>query len=165
MSSTEVIQPFFMRTREESTGMGELFWAFRQGQFWHIVLIMLVMKVKIFLWGLLFVIPGIVKSYEYRMVPYILAENPNLQMSEVFALSREMTMNQKMNIFVLDLSFIPWAAPFQRHPRTGRNFLGKSLYAGYGSGAYLPSSWQNVLDSGFANGFTLPGFGSGTGTF
>ena len=29
-------------------------------------------------------------------------------MSEVFALSREMTMNQKMNIFVLDLSFIPW---------------------------------------------------------
>ena len=40
---------FFMRTREESTGMGELFWAFRQGQFWHIVLIMLVMKVKIFL--------------------------------------------------------------------------------------------------------------------
>ena len=41
---------FFMRTREESTGMGELFWAFRQGQFWHIVLIMLVMKVKIFLW-------------------------------------------------------------------------------------------------------------------
>ena len=99
---------FFMRTREESTGMGELFWAFRQGQFWHIVLIMLVMKVKIFLWGLLFVIPGIVKSYEYRMVPYILAENPNLQMSEVFALSREMTMNQKMNIFVLDLSFIPW---------------------------------------------------------
>lgn len=52
---------FFMRTREESTGMGELFWAFRQGQFWHIVLIMLVRKVKIFLWGLLFVIPGIVK--------------------------------------------------------------------------------------------------------
>ena len=67
------------------------------------------MKVKIFLWGLLFVIPGIVKSYEYRMVPYILAENPNLQMSEVFALSREMTMNQKMNIFVLDLSFIGWS--------------------------------------------------------
>ena len=33
------------------------------------------MNVKIFLWGLLFVIPGIVKSYEYKMVPYILAEN------------------------------------------------------------------------------------------
>ena len=71
---------------EESTGMGELFWAFRQGQFWHIVLIMLVMKVKIFLWGLLFVIPGIVKSYEYKMIPYILAENPGLSMSRVFEL-------------------------------------------------------------------------------
>ena len=155
---------FFMRTREESTGMGELFWAFRQGQFWHIVLIMLVMKVKIFLWGLLFVIPGIVKSYEYRMVPYILAENPNLQMSEVFALSREMTMNQKMNIFVLDLSFIPWqllssvtlglAGIFWVNPYTRATEA--ELYA---------VLRQNVLDSGFANGFTLPGFGSGTGTF
>lgn len=155
---------FFMRTREESTGMGELFWAFRHGQFWHIVLIMLVMKVKIFLWGLLFVIPGIVKSYEYRMVPYILAENPNLQMSEVFALSREMTMNQKMNIFVLDLSFIPWqllssvtlglAGIFWVNPYTRATEA--ELYA---------VLRQNVLDSGFANGFTLPGFGSGTGTF
>ena len=98
------------------------------------------------------------------MVPYILAENPNLQMSEVFALSREMTMNQKMNIFVLDLSFIPWqllssvthglAGIFWVNPYTRATEA--ELYA---------VLRQNVLDSGFANGFTLPGFGSGTGTF
>ncbi|MFQ9152668.1 MAG: DUF975 family protein [Blautia sp.] len=53
-------------------------------------------------------IPGIVKSYEYKMIPYILAENPGLSMSRVFELSREMTMNEKMDMFVLNLSFIPW---------------------------------------------------------
>ena len=155
---------FFLRAREESAGMGELFWAFRQRQFWHIVLIMLVMKVKIFLWGLLFVIPGIVKSYEYRMVPYILAENPDLPMSEVFALSREMTMNQKMDIFVLDLSFIPWeflsnftlglAGIFWVNPY--EQATGAELYA---------VLRQNVLNSGFANGIDLPGFESRTDTF
>ena len=99
---------FFMRTREESTGMGELFWAFRQGQFWHIVLIMLVMKVKIFLWGLLFVIPGIVKSYEYRMVPYILAEQPDIDYREALRISKEMMYGQKWEAFILDLSFFGW---------------------------------------------------------
>ena len=150
---------FFMRTREESTGMGELFWAFRQGQFWHIVLIMLVMKVKIFLWGLLFVIPGIVKSYEYKMIPYILAENPGLSMSRVFELSREMTMNEKMDMFVLNLSFIPWfilsactcglAGIFWVNPYMSATEA--ELYA---------VLRQKVQDSGFSDRYELPGFGA-----
>ncbi|MBO4337399.1 MAG: DUF975 family protein [Lachnospiraceae bacterium] len=61
-----------------------------------------------FLWGLLFVIPGIVKSYEYRMLPYILAENPDMDTKEAFALTKEMMRGQKWKAFVLDLSFIGW---------------------------------------------------------
>ena len=61
-----------------------------------------------FLWSLLFVIPGIVKAYEYRMLPYILAENPDMDTKEAFALSREMMSGQKWKAFVLDLSFIGW---------------------------------------------------------
>jgi uncharacterized membrane protein len=61
-----------------------------------------------FLWTLLLVVPGIIKSYEYRMMPYILAENPALDTNEVFARSREMMTGNKMNAFVLDLSFIGW---------------------------------------------------------
>lgn len=61
-----------------------------------------------FLWSLLFVIPGIVKSYEYKMVPYLLAEYPGMDRNEAFARSREMMYGQKWNTFVLDLSFIPW---------------------------------------------------------
>lgn len=62
----------------------------------------------VFLWCLLFIIPGIVKSYEYRMVPYILAENPNMKRYEAFELSKKMMKGQKWNAFVLDLSFIGW---------------------------------------------------------
>ena len=62
----------------------------------------------IFLWTLLLIIPGIIKMYEYRFVPYIIAENPNLEHNRVLNLSREMTAGQKMDIFILDLSFLGW---------------------------------------------------------
>ena len=62
----------------------------------------------LFLWTLLLIIPGIIKMYEYRFVPYILAENPDLNHNRVLDLSREMTAGEKMNIFILDLSFLGW---------------------------------------------------------
>ena len=54
------------------------------------------------------VVPGIIKHYEYRMIPYILAENPTMPREEAFQISRRMMMGQKMDVFVLDLSFIGW---------------------------------------------------------
>ena len=60
------------------------------------------------LWSLLFIIPGIIKSYEYRMVAYILADQPELTRKEAFELSRKMMNGNKWNAFVLDLSFIGW---------------------------------------------------------
>ena len=66
------------------------------------------MNVKVFLWSLLFIIPGIIKSYEYCMIPYILAENPEIEMDRAFEISRKMTKGEKWKIFVLGLSFIGW---------------------------------------------------------
>ncbi len=60
------------------------------------------------LWSLLFVIPGIVKSYEYRMIPYLIAENPQMGYKAAFAESKRLTDGQKWNMFVLDLSFLGW---------------------------------------------------------
>ncbi len=60
------------------------------------------------LWGLLFVISGIVKSYEYRMIPYLLAENPQMSSKEVFSRSREMMRGYKWNAFVLYWLFLGW---------------------------------------------------------
>ncbi len=61
----------------------------------------------IFLWDLT-IIGGIIKRYSYKMVPYILAENPDIGHSEAFALSRRMMNGNKMRAFLLDLSFLGW---------------------------------------------------------
>jgi len=74
----------------------------------EIIKTMLLTDIFIFLWSLLLIIPGIVKSYSYRMVPYILADNPNIGVKKAIALSNEMTMGHKFDMFVLDLSFIGW---------------------------------------------------------
>lgn len=63
---------------------------------------------QIFLWALLFLIPGIYKKYQYYMVDYILAENPGMPYKEVLERSKQMMEGEKWKTFVLDLSFILW---------------------------------------------------------
>ena len=60
------------------------------------------------LWSCLFLIPGLVKSYSYRMVPFILRDNPELSGTEAITRSREMMNGYKWKAFVFDLSFIGW---------------------------------------------------------
>lgn len=60
------------------------------------------------LWGLLLVIPGIVKSLSYAMTPYIMAEQPELSASEAIQKSILMMDGHKWDLFVLHLSFIGW---------------------------------------------------------
>lgn len=62
----------------------------------------------VLLWALLFIIPGIYKKYQYCMVEFILAENPDMPYREVLERSKKMMDGQKWNAFVLDLSFILW---------------------------------------------------------
>lgn len=60
------------------------------------------------LWTMLFIIPGIVKSYSYRMIPYILAEDPSIDMQTAFSRSMEMMNGRKIEVFAYDLTFIGW---------------------------------------------------------
>ena len=60
------------------------------------------------LWGLLLVIPGIVKSYSYAMTPFLLAEHPNLTASQAIEQSMQLMEGHKMDLFILDLTFIGW---------------------------------------------------------
>lgn len=62
----------------------------------------------IWLWSLLLIVPGIVKAYEYRMVPFLLAEDPAMSRQEAFAKSKEMMKGNKWHAFVMDWSFILW---------------------------------------------------------
>ncbi len=69
---------------------------------------MLLKGIYLWLWGLLCGIPALIKSYSYRMVPYIIAEHPEMGANEAITLSRRMMDGHKMDAFVLDLSFIGW---------------------------------------------------------
>lgn len=99
---------FFIRNREELPGVGMIFDGFRSGHYGNLVLTMFLVDLFTVLWTLLFIIPGIVKSYEYLMIPYILAENPGMNRKEAFAISKRMMTGEKWNAFVLHLTFVGW---------------------------------------------------------
>lgn len=82
--------------------------AFNGRNYIKLILTMLLKGIFNFLWYLLLIIPGIVKYYAYSMVPYILADNPNIGCRKAITLSRSMTHGHKWRMFVLDLSFIGW---------------------------------------------------------
>ena len=77
-------QKFFVNAVEDQeAGLGDVLYSFKNG-YGHIGGIMFVRTVFICLWSVLLIIPGIVKMYEYMMVPFILAENPDMSREEVF---------------------------------------------------------------------------------
>ena len=101
-------QHWFIRSRtEDNYNIGSVGFTFKEG-YGNVTKTMFLKQLYTFLWSLLFVFPGIVKSYEYRMIPYLLAENPYMSTDEAFARSRSMMDGEKWNAFVLDLSFIGW---------------------------------------------------------
>ena len=101
------VQKFFIENHHTNPGLSSLFWAFKTN-YSNTVKTMFLMQVYLFLWSLLFAIPGIIKSYSYRLVPYILADNPDMDSDNAITLSREMMNGQKFDAFVLDLSFFLW---------------------------------------------------------
>ena len=88
--------------------LGLVGYVFKKGRYGNSVKTIFLMQLYEFLWTLLFIIPGIIKAYEYRMIPYIVAENPEIDTKKAFELSKEMMTGNKMDAFVLDLSFIGW---------------------------------------------------------
>lgn len=68
----------------------------------------LLISIFTFLWSLLFLVPGIIKSISYSQAYYILAEHPEMTAKEALDESIDMMDGHKMDYFVLGLSFIPW---------------------------------------------------------
>lgn len=99
---------YFMESRTFKSDFSTLFYGFTGGRYWKNVKVLAVRDVKVLLWSFLLLVPGMIKSYEYYMIPYLLAENPNLETDRYFELSKKMTDGEKANIFVLALSFFGW---------------------------------------------------------
>ena len=74
----------------------------------HKVWGMFLTYLKIFLWGCLFIIPGIIMTFAYAMTPYILEEHPEISAWDASTRSREMMKGHKFDLFYLYLSFIGW---------------------------------------------------------
>ena len=98
---------FYLRGREFPVSVDAVFNGFKKGYLKNVGTQFL-RGLYTSLWSLLFVVPGIVKSYQYSMIPYILAENPNVTRKQAFQLSKELTDGYKWELFVLDLSFLGW---------------------------------------------------------
>lgn len=98
---------FYVRNLHEKAQVGNLGFAF-DTNYMNVVKVMFFKDLYVVLWTLLFIIPGIIKEYEYMMVPYLLAENPQMSKDEAFAASKQMMTGNKWRAFVLDFSFIGW---------------------------------------------------------
>lgn len=61
-----------------------------------------------FLWSLLFVVPGIIKSLAYSQAKYVIHDNPRLKGKEAIEISKRMTNGFKGDLFSMYLSFIGW---------------------------------------------------------
>ena len=84
-----------------------------------------------FLWALLFVIPGIIKSLSYAMTPYIMAEHPEMTAKEAITASKEAMDGHKWELFCLEFSFIGWQLLVALTMGIGSIFLAPYVEAAY----------------------------------
>lgn len=124
---------FLERNLGKQPGLGRLFFAFQGGHYFNVIKVMLIRSLSIFLWGLLLIVPGIIKSYEYSMVPYLLAEKPQMSWQEAAQRSRALMDGHKLELFVLELSFWGW-------------YLLGACLCGIGSFFVLPYEYATITE-------------------
>ena len=98
---------FMLKSVDDKAEVKELAYGFDHS-YKNVVKTMFHTDIRVMAWTLLFIIPGIYKKYQYRMVPYILAEHPDMNYKEALQMSRDIMNGEKWHAFVLDLSFILW---------------------------------------------------------
>lgn len=96
------------RNLDKKEKFGIIFSSFKDGSWNKVGLKLFIENLYLILWYSLFILPGIYKTYQYFYVDYILADNPELSLKEAINISKEMTSSDKMNIFVLGISFLGW---------------------------------------------------------
>ncbi len=143
----------------------DLLYGFKCGSYMNVVKVMFLKDLFVFLWSLLFIIPGIIKSYEWYMVAYLIAEDPTQSWTDVKEKSSQMMDGYKMDTFILGLSFIGWAvlsaftcgilAIFYVNPYIYATDAELYMYldgsANYGAGMSANYGGQGFNDQNFSN--------------
>lgn len=100
---------FFLESRlYKETRVNRILYLYRVRRMWNVAKIQFLKIFFTILWGLT-IVGGPYKGYAYRMIPHILAENPDIGRKEAFQLSCQMMRGHKWRAFLLDCSFIPWS--------------------------------------------------------
>ncbi len=92
--------------RTKSVGVEDLFSAFNSTYYWKSMGLGVLMWIYTFLWSLLFIVPGIIKSYSYFLAPYILADNPEISAEEAICRSMHLMNGHKMQLFLMSLGYV-----------------------------------------------------------
>ncbi len=95
---------------EDQTDLKVLFDGFSTKHYLTNVLVMVLRIIFLILWTFLFIIPGLIKNYSYAMVPFILADEntDDATRNNAITKSREIMNGHKLELFIIDLSFIGW---------------------------------------------------------
>lgn len=146
---------YFVEEQKFSFDLNHLGFSFHKTRYMDIVKAMLWRLFLNLLWFLLLIIPGIVALYAYRMVPYILADNPGIGYKRAVQLSAQMTRGHKFHIFGMDLSFLGWVL-------LGLIALGVGVlfvlpYINATNAELYAVLKQNAINSGMVSGNELPG--------
>ena len=96
-----------IRKEDNELNLGEMFEGFKD--YARITLTYLLRGLYTLLWGILLLVPGIIKAYSYSMTSYILKDEPDLRYNSAIEKSMAMMKGHKMDLFLLDLSMIGWA--------------------------------------------------------
>ena len=102
------IERFFVKCKtQEKVSLKEIMFPLTNS-YKNVVITMFLRGLYTTLWTLLFIIPGIIKAFAWVLVPYILAEKPDMKAKEALALSAKMMKGNKWKLCVLSFSFTGW---------------------------------------------------------
>lgn len=98
---------FFLVNQFESATIGEVGFSYKNNYIDAVAGIFLRDLITV-LGFFLFIIPGVILGYSYRLVPYILADDPHVKGPDALRISRKMMKGHKFDAFIFDLSFLGW---------------------------------------------------------
>lgn len=98
---------YFIKNTDSKPSLFSVFSGFKK-RYGRNVKTLILRDIKLVLWSLLLVVPGIIKSIEYSIIPYILADDNEISSKDAFKKAKQMMKGNKWRAFKLDLSFIGW---------------------------------------------------------
>lgn len=96
--------------RAEGPEISHLFSVYYDSKtFFKLIGLAFVMGIFVFLWSLLLIIPGIIKSISYSQAYFLIKDHPEYTILEAITESKKRMNGHKAKYFLLQLSFIGWA--------------------------------------------------------